>query len=186
MYGDNEYINITDPPNPPENLTVVGRGLTWNTYYNASSGSNILEAYQTPLNYQEDNGTWTPINNSFYTLPSNHPAYSYGYRTGNAHGLFGVYFKPDISSTWPVAFAFNKSSNPTTDVIRSKLVGVGYLDPQSNWAYHYLQNVQNSQGQINGNMVNYPNVFTGTDVSWTYRNTELKEAVLPVNSFLLC
>jgi parallel beta-helix repeat protein len=182
MYGDNEYINITDPPNPPENLTVVGRGLNWNTYYNASSGSNILEAYQTPVNYQEDNGTWTPINNSFYILPNNHPAYSYGYRTGNAHGLFGVYFKPDVSDNWPVAFTFNRSSNPTTDVIRSKLVGVGYLDPQSNWAYHYLQSAQSSQGQTNGNTITYPGVFNGTDVSWTYRNMELKEAITLSNT----
>ena len=181
-YTGNQYINITDPPNPPENYTLIGRGLTWNTYYDASSGNNILEVYQGPTNYQENNGSWTPINNSFYSLPSNHPAYSYGYRMGNTHGLFGVYFKPDSSSSWPVAFAYNKSSNPTISVIRSKLVGVGYLDPQNNWAYHYLQNVQSSQGQTNSNTITYPSVFTGTDVSWSYRNTELKEAITMSNT----
>jgi hypothetical protein len=182
IYGANEYINITDPPNPPANLTVVGRGFTWNTYYNASSGYNILESYQGPVNYQEDNGSWAPINNTLFALMSDHPAYNYGYRTGNTHGLFGVYFKPDLSSNWPVAFTYNRSSDPTISVVRSKLVGIGYLDPQSNWAYHYLQSAQSSQGQTDGNIITYPSAFTGTDVTWSYGNTGLKEAITMSNA----
>ncbi|HWR63047.1 MAG TPA: PKD domain-containing protein, partial [Candidatus Thermoplasmatota archaeon] len=73
-YSGTQYINITDPPNPPENLTLIGRGLSWNTYYNATSGENLLETYQGPVNYQEDNETWMPINNTITQLPSNHPA----------------------------------------------------------------------------------------------------------------
>ncbi len=132
-YSGTQYINITDPPNPPENLTLVDRGLTWDTYYNASSGENILETFQGPVNYQEDNETWTPINKSFYPLASNHPAYVYGYRNGNDHGLYGVYFKSNAQNEWPVAFNYNKSDDPTIHAVRSKLVGVGYVDPQSNW-----------------------------------------------------
>jgi hypothetical protein len=181
-YGANQYINITDPPNPPENLTVVGRGLTWDTYYNTSSGCNILESYQGPVNYQVDNGSWTPINNTLRPLTTTDPAYSYGYRIGNVRGLFGVYLKPDVSSDWPVAFTYNQSNNPTTFVVRNKLVGVGYVDPQSNWAYHYLQSVQSSQGQTNGNMVTYPGAFTGTNITWSYSNTELKEAITMSNA----
>jgi hypothetical protein len=176
-YTDNECINLTDPPNPPQNLTVVGRGLTWNNYYSTSTGDNILETYQGPVNYQEDNGSWTPIDRTLQTLQSSHPAYAYGYRTGNEHGLFGVYFKPNAQNNWPVAFAYNHSHDPTVNVIRSKLVGVGYVDPLSNWSYTYLQNVQNSQGQMTGSTITYPGVFTGTDVSWQYSNTELKEAI---------
>lgn len=181
-YGANQYINITDPPNPPENLTLVGRGLTWNTYYNASSGCNILESYQGPVNYQEDNGSWTPINNTLRPLTTIDPAYSYGYRTGNDRGLFGVYLKPDVSSDWPVAFTYNRSDNPSNFVVRSKLVGLGYVDPKSNWAYHYLQSVQSSQGQTNGDAVTYPGVFTGTNITWSYNNTELKEAITMSNT----
>jgi len=181
-YGANQYINITDPPNPPENYTLVDRGLTWNTYYNASTGENILEAYQGPVNYQENNGTWTPINNTFYQLAANHPAYVYGYRNGNNHGLYGVYFKSNAQNDWPVAFTYNRSEDPTIHVIRSKLVGVGYVDPQSNWAYQYLQNVQSSQGQTNGNVITYANVFTGTDVTWSYGDMELKEAITLSNA----
>jgi PKD repeat protein len=176
-YSGIQYINITDPPNPPENLTLLGRGLTWNTYYNASSGENILEAYQGPVNYQQDNGTWTPINYTISQLTSNHPAYVYGYRNGNDHGLFGVYFKSNAQNDWPVAFTYNRSDDPTIHAIRSKLVGVGYVDPSSNWAYQYLQNVQSSQGQTNDYSITYPGVFTGTDVTWSYGNTELKEEI---------
>jgi len=181
-YSGTEYINITDPPNPTENLTLVGRGLTWNTYCNTSFGENILETFQGPVNYQEDNGTWIPINNTFYQLVSNHPAYVYGYRNGNDHGLFGVYFKSNAQTEWPVAFTYNRSDDPTINVIRSKLVGVGYVDPQSNWAYQYLQNVQSSQGQTTGNSITYEDVFTGADVTWSYGNTGMKEEITMSNT----
>jgi len=118
-YTGNQYINITDPPNSSENLTLVGRGLTWDEYYNASTGQNILEASCEPINYQEDNGTWIPINTFLTQLTSDHPAYNYGYRTGNDHGLFGVYFKPYIQDDWPVAFSYSRSDDPTTSVVRS-------------------------------------------------------------------
>ena len=181
-YGANQYINITDPPNPPENLTLVGRGLTWNTFYNASSGCNILESYQGPINYQEDNGSWTPINESLYQLPSNHPAYNYGYRAGNTNGLYGVFFKPNAQQDWSVAYTYNRSQNPTMSVVRSKLVGAGYVDPASNWSYQYLQDVQSSQGQVHRNAITYTGVFTGADVTWSYRNSELKEEITMSNA----
>jgi len=181
-YSGSQYVNITDPPNSPENLTLVGRGLTWNTYYNASSRENILESYQGPVNYQDDNSSWTPINDSLCQLASSHPAYGYGYRIGNDRGLFGVYFKPDVSSEWPVAFTYNRSVDPTVGVVRSKLVGVGYLDPASNWSYHYLQNAQSSQGQTNNYAITYPGVFTGTNITWSYGNTGLKEAITMGNA----
>ena len=73
-------------------------------------------------------------------------------------------------------------NDPTTHVIRSKLVGVGYLDPANNWAYKYLQQVQSSQGQISGNSATYEDVFTGTDVTWSYGNTELKEEITLSNT----
>jgi hypothetical protein len=181
-YSTNQYINITDPPNPPQNLTVVDRGLTWNTYYNASTGCNILETYPGPVNYQAENGSWAPINDSLVMLSSNHPAYPYGYRMGNDRGSFGVYFKPDLSGAWPVAFTYNRSDNPMMYVVRSKLMGVGYVDPADNWLFQSLQNTQSSQAQTTGNTVTYPGVFTGTDVAWSYRGTELKEAITLSNT----
>ncbi len=181
-YSGTQYINLTDPPNPTENLTVVGRGLTWNTYYNASTGENILEAYQGPVNYQENNNSWTPINNTISQLATNHPAYVYGYRKGNDRGLFGAYFKSNAQNDWPVAFTYNRSDDPSIHAVRSKLVGVGYVDPQNNWAYQYLQNVQSSQGQTSDYSITYPGVFTGTDVTWSYGNTGMKEEITMSNT----
>jgi hypothetical protein len=181
-YTDNEYINITDPPNPTETLMLINRGLTWDEYYNADTGQNTLAVSTGPINYKESNGTWMPINNSFNQVSSGHPAYNYGYRIGNDRGFFGVYFKPNIQNDWPVAFTYNRSDNPSINVIRSKLVGVGYVDPASNWAYQYLQTVQSSQGQTSGNSITYNDVFTGTDVTWSYGNTELKEEITLSNA----
>ena len=124
-YTGNQYINITDPPDPPENYSLVGRGLTWNEYYNDVTGQNILEVSTGPINYQEDNGAWSPINMTLSPLASNHPAYVYGYRNRNDQGLYGVYFKANAQQEWPVAFTYNRSDDSTSYVIRSKLVGVG-------------------------------------------------------------
>jgi PKD repeat protein len=181
-YEKGEYIEITDPPFPPENLTLVARGLTWNEYYDNTSRNNMLESFTEPVNYQNDNGIWIPINRTFHQLGTNHPAYTYGYRVGNDHGLYSVYFKTNAQNSWPVAFAYNKSDDPTVHVIRSKLVGVGYLDPSMNWSYKYLQSVQSSQAQFSGNEVIYMNAFTGTDVRWSYGNTELKEEIILGNA----
>jgi len=181
-YTREQYINITDPPTPPANYTLVGRGLNWNKYYDAVTGQNILMVSTGPINYQNESNVWTPINCTLQQITASNPAYAYGYRAGNDRGLYHVYFKPNAQNDWPVAFAYNKSTDPTTHVIRSKLVGVGYVDPESNWAYHYLQGVQGSQGQITGNAVTYPGVFTGTDVTWSYGNTGLKEAITMSNA----
>ncbi|MFA5102238.1 MAG: M20/M25/M40 family metallo-hydrolase [Candidatus Thermoplasmatota archaeon] len=181
-YSGEDYINITDPPNPPENLTLVTRGLTWDNYYNAVTGENILEVTTGPINYQEDNGTWMPINTSMNQLASDHPAYVYGYRTGNNQGLYGVYFKANAQQEWPVAFTYNRSDEPTIHAVRSKLLGVGYVDPGSNWSYASLQGVQNSQGQTNNYSITYENVFTGADATWSYGNTGIKEEITLSNT----
>jgi len=181
-YTDNEYVNLTDPPILPEDYSVVDRGLTWNKYYNALTGNNILEIYDTPMNYQDAFHTWIPINETIEQLTPTHQAYTYGYRFGNEKGLYHAYFKPNIQDSWPIAFAFNKSTNPAAHIIRSKLLGVGYLDPENNWAYHYLQNVQSSQVSINGDSVLYEDVFTGVDIVYSYENARLKENITLSNA----
>ncbi len=176
-YTNDEYIELTDPPSPPQNYTLTGRGLTWNTYYDNALGYDVLEAYAGPVNYQNENNTWTPINQNITLLTSNNLAYNYGYRAGNDHGLYNAYFKPNLQNAWPVAFAYNKSQNPTMNILRTKLLGVGYLDPSQNWNHVILQNIQSSQGQLQNNAVIYPGAFTGTDVIYRYQSTMLKENI---------
>ncbi len=176
-YSGEEYIELTDPPSPTQNYTLTGRGLTWNKYYDATSGYDVLETYAGPVNYQNENNTWTPIKQNITLLTSNDPAYSYGYRAGNDRGLYNAYFKPNLQNNWPVAFAYNKSQNPTIDILRTKLLGVGYLDPSQNWNHVILQNVLNSQGQLQNNTITYPGAFTGTDVIYRYQSTMLKENI---------
>jgi len=180
-YGSSEYINITDPPTSPEDYYLTGRGLDYNKYYDAVSGKDVLEVYTGPVNYQDETDDWVPIDCDLDVLnPFSFP-YWFGYRAGNNKGLYSVYFKENIQESWPVAFAYDKSVIPTMDVVRTKLMGVGYLDPSSDWSYEYLQSVQSSTGQINGNSATYEDVFTGTDVVWTYGNTGLKEEIIISN-----
>jgi hypothetical protein len=179
-YTINQTINLTDPPNPPENITLTARGPTWNTYYNAIIGKSIFEAYQDPINYQEHDGTWQPINTTLTQLTPDTLAYQKGYRIANTQGPYAVYFTPTTQENWPVAFAYNRSTDPTT-VIRTKLASVDYFDPNT-WTTHTLQTIQNSQGQATVDTITYPNVFTGTDLTYTYQNTRLKEAIILTNT----
>jgi hypothetical protein len=178
----NEWINITDPPEIPESYTLISQGVTWNKYAAPDGDHNILETSTTPINYQDQTGTWNPINQTIRTLNPSDIAYTYGYRAGNERGLFSTYFKPSLTDTWPVAFAYSRSQDPTLTTVRTKLIGVGYLDPTSNWDYHILQNTQNSQGQLNGNTITYPGAFTGTDLTMSYGVDQLKEALVMSNT----
>ena len=181
-YTVSEFVNVTDPPNPLDDYYIVERGLTWDKYYNSVTGANTLVISPHPINYQNETTQWVPINCSLNLLENNHVAYGYGYRFGNEQGLYNVYFKPNSQDVWPVVFAYNKSNNPENYVVRSKLVGVGYLDPTNDWTYEILQNTQNSQGQIADNSITYENVFSGTDVVWSYGNTGLKEEIIMSNT----
>jgi len=176
-YNGTDYIELTDPPTPPSNYTLVGRGLDWDKYYDAAQERNVLEISAGPVNYQNQTGDWTPITHTLTYLGAQHPAYPYGYRIGNDHGLYTCYFKPDIQANWPVAFAYNKSQDPTVSVVRTQLQAVGYLDPSQNWRHMVLQDIQSSQGQTDGNTITYPGAFLGTNVTYSYGNTMLKEEI---------
>lgn len=175
----NTPIIADDPPPPPEGYPITDRGLTWNEY-RIDDDTYMREISTVPINY-ESNGEWNPINPNFEMLDPNHPAYSYGYRAGNEKGLFNTYFKPNAQDNWPLAFAYNKSDNPETHVLRSKLLGVGYLDPSSNWDYEVLQTIQNSQGNLQDDTIIYEDVFTGTDAQWIYTWKGLKEEIIMSN-----
>lgn len=164
----------------PDGWTVE-HGTDWDRYYNPETGEYTLVMHSTAMNYQNDTGQWNLINCTFEYLDPGHPAYAYGYRVGNEKGIFNAYFKPNAQDDWPVAFAYNKSGSPIVHVLRSKLVGVGYLDPSHDWDYVILQQVQDSQGSINGSIGAYPNCFTGTNVTWRYDTNGLKEEIIATN-----
>jgi len=181
--SDFRYTNVTvSPSKPPPGFYVSDRGTNWNRYYNPSTGQHSIVAELGPRNYQDEQGDWHPINCSFEPLDGTHPAYQYGYRAGNEKGLFNAYFKPNLQDTWPVAFAYNKSDDPTMHILRSKLMGIGYLDPSSSWDYKILQQVQNSHGVIDGSSGTYPGVFSGVNVTWRYANSGLKEEIILSNT----
>ena len=181
-YTGSQYINLTDPPNPTDNYTLTDRGQTWNTYLDATTGDTIMDTYPAPVNYQPTtNGSWQPINTTLTSLPQDSLAYSKDYRTWNNQGPYSAYFKPNLQDTWPVAFAYNRSNDPTTSVIRTKLTSVGYIDPAT-WSTHTLQTTQNSPATTNDSTITYPGAFTGTNITYTYQNTQLKEAITLSNT----
>jgi hypothetical protein len=181
-YHNKEDIDLTDPPEQDDNLTLIDSGQTWNTYYNATSGDNILETSTIPINYQNETGNWTPINQTITPLNTTDTAYTLGYRTGNDQGLYTTYFTPSLTDPWPIAFSYNQSTDPTNNTLRTKLIGLAYLDPQTDWTIHTLQTTQPTQGQTDNNTITYPDVFTGTNLTLTYGALGLKEDLTLTNT----
>jgi hypothetical protein len=169
-------IPLVGSDEPPRSMELIEQNQYWNKYQ-LEDGTYQLEIGSSSLNYYDE--SWQPINPNFYLLPSEHLAYTYGYRVGNEHGLFNAYFKPNMQEDYPVAFAYNKSEE-LTHVLRSKLLAVGYVE--SDYEYVTLQNVQDSQGDYTANKVFYEDAFTGTWVNWTYKSEKLKEEIVLSNT----
>lgn len=157
------------------NWYLYQSGYTWNIYRHGAV-TYRLESHTGFINYY-DNG-WYPIDCNISVLPDGHLARQYDYIAGNEHGIFNVYFKRNSTDNYPVCFAYSKSDNPVIHTLRSKLIGVGYLDPSQDWRYEILQSVQYSVGYIDGADGIYPDVFTGTDAIWGYRSGMLKEELI--------
>ncbi|VVB59496.1 Peptidase family M28 [uncultured archaeon] len=180
-YSDNETINLTDPPaggDDDDNNSIVEQGETWNTYYNTTTRTYTLQCYGDPINYKDEEGQWNPINCTLQPLSPTHPAYRYGYVAGNEKNVMNVYFKRWSNATYPVAFTYDKDTDPLVRVVRSKLIGIGYVDPQSDWGSATIQTIRSSRGTIQGNTGVYPGVFTGVNASWMIENGKLKEELL--------
>ena len=161
---------------------LVDRNFTTNTYYNSSTSQYSQTGYLDYVNYQNETGVFHPINTSFQMLDSEHFTYQYGYRAYNNRGVFDVYLKPDISSNFPIVYAYNKGDTlNNTHVLRSGIVGIGYYDPSTNHEYIVLQTPFSSVGSIDNASASYSNIFSGTDLELSYHNSRFKEELVLSN-----
>ncbi|RLF33971.1 MAG: hypothetical protein DRN08_05055, partial [Thermoplasmata archaeon] len=164
------------------NRICVERGPNWNKYYNPANGEYILEVYADRVNVlEEQHERYVPLNSSRLDyISSSDIAYQQGYRIGktNKDG-FGVYFKPDICDNWTVAYSYGKK--PSSVLLRSQLVGIGYLDPTKNWRHVLLEKTRHSRGWVHGRSISYSDVFTGVNVTWTYDGSMVKEEIAVSN-----
>jgi len=157
------------------NKVLVDRGMNWDKYRNPD-GSYTMCVGSTPMNYMTDTG-YEPIQKDFYALPTGHYAKDYGYVAGNEHGPFSVFFKQKSGSDYPVAYVYETGSSFMVDALRSKVVGVAYVDPSKNWQYVIIQNIGNVDGYIVGDTIRYDNAMPGVNLSWTYTQRGLKEEI---------
>ena len=158
------------------------RGLSYNKYLNLSTGEIKMTISSSIINYQEDNGTFMPINTSFYVLPENHPARDFGYVAGNEHGVFEVFFKRNAQDDYPVVFNYNRNEDNYSHALRSKLHGFGYYDPSTDDEWVVLQQALDSNGTINGSIGTWEGILSGVNATWTYENTQLKEEIFFSNT----
>lgn len=168
-------FDATVTAGPP---VLIDQGLTWDRYHILGKSYKIGFSME-PINYYED-GAWNKISTSMYSLPAGHYARADGYTIGNEHGPFNVYFKPSTASSYPVAYVYDKENDSVIDALRSKFIGLAYVDPSNNWNYHILQTADDVNGYITGpknNIIRYDNVIPGVNLSWKYTPSGLKEEI---------
>lgn len=159
---------------------IIDMGYEY-TRYQTGAFTYSLETGAGLINYVDQDG-WHKIDTNFRSLTPADTAYNYGYTYGNTHGIFDAYFKPYSTQNYPVAFAYNKTQDPSINILRSKLIAVGYLDPSQDWKYEILQNIINRTATMTDNTISYSNVLTGTNMNWTYQNDKLKEDIRLTNT----
>jgi hypothetical protein len=161
-YGENESINLTDPPREPPAPLLIERGLTWNKYLNTDTQEYTLDIATAPINYQDSDMSWQPIQCSLSMLDQDDPDYELGYRIGNDHGLYSVVFKPDMQSEYPILFRYDK-----THAVQLEYLGIGYLDPSRSWQYQVIQQPSSGMLSVEDNHGRYMDVFTGGAITWS-------------------
>jgi len=182
------FLDLSPPKIPStssliDEWVIVERNMTWNLYRNIYTGMYRLNSSTCPVNYQDENGTWTPINRTFKKLDPDHPAYQHNYIAGNEEGLFNVYFKEWADYNWNIAFTYNKSQNPNIHVLKQMTTDIGYFD-DSTQNFTSLQSVQHVKGKRDGDKGVYPGIFTGVNLTFTYLNKLLKEDFIISNETL--
>jgi len=176
-YRPDEYINLTDPPINPEPY-LYDRGLTWDRYYNPTDNTYNVVLSETPMNYQTENHSWTPINCTLQTLTPDTLLTNQGYHIGNQRGLYSLYIKNNLQDTWPIAFAYNKSTRPDEGMIRMRPLSIGYLDPSQHNTYQALQHIQETTTTVTDDQITYHQAYTGIDLTLRYTPTSMKEELI--------
>jgi hypothetical protein len=68
----NQFIGQGSTPDENNLLlsqyTLIERNVTWNKYYNTSTGEYALELYTDEINYRDANHTWNPINTNIIRM----------------------------------------------------------------------------------------------------------------------
>lgn len=152
------------------------------TIFDPMTNSYTLSSYQSPVNvFNESNGQWQAIEYKFYQLDGSDTAYQYGYRAGTRTGVFDVYFKRQITDTWPFVLTY-QTPNTNLYALRQQIVACGYVD-KNNFEYVILQEAQDSQGIIvDDTTIMYADVFMGTTITWDYTEAGIKENITLSNT----
>lgn len=81
-------------------LNFTERGLTWNK--ECINGICHLVTHINPINYLDNNGSYSPINQTF--IPSTNPNYDWMIETG----VYNVYFKENVTDEKPIKYLFDR------------------------------------------------------------------------------
>jgi hypothetical protein len=187
-YGENETIDLTDPPEggepglppPSEDSSVIARGLTWNIMQ-SQEGRYRYESSMEPVNYLE-NQVWKPINTNI--TRSEKPGYDYQVTTG----LYQVYFKENPTEDNMVHVAYTQPDNldltasidlqPYELLWRNQNNQVQRINMVQNVSGYPVAHIWPSEHEWHHNLdtMFYPNIFGyGTNLTLEYSNSRLNK-----------
>jgi PKD repeat protein len=189
-YGENETIDLTDPPMggepglpPPsseEGATVISRGLTWNIMQ-SQEGRYRYEGSMEPVNYLE-NQVWKPINTTI--VRSEKPGYDHQVTTG----LYQAYFKENPTEDDMVHVAYTQPDNlslaasldlqPYELLWRNQDDQVQRINLVQDVTGYPVAHIWPSEHEWHHNLdtMLYPNIFGyGTNLTLEYSNSRLSK-----------
>ena len=172
-------VNVGDGENN-DTWHIWKKGRTFDIYRFGNTREYKVTHSMRSINYQEiNNDSWIPINTTIELLPDGHFAWDLGYRAWYTKNYYHAFFKPNTIDEKTVAFVYNRSYSPGDfKAITTHLEYMGYLDITQIDNPVILQEVQNSQGFINGSYGMYEDCFYDTDVKWTVTSDSVKEDII--------
>jgi hypothetical protein len=130
-----------------------------------SDDSYSVELSTGPVHFRNENGKFEEINRNI--VSSSLADFDYEV----TKGLYHVYFKSDLSESYPVAFETKGGSG-----LLIKPWGVGYLDISTK-NYEILQQTQPTIAATSHNEIMYENAYSGVDIKYIYTDKKLKEEI---------
>lgn len=157
---------------PLDSYILVERGVSWNKYYNSSTGEYILESYYGDINYLDENKTWKPINTTIIDTEKTISGRKYKY--GITEASYHAFFRENISTINDRPIAFYNGSYAIT------------LDPMDYLNFSegtQVRSKKQATGIVEYNSIKYPSLYdVGIDLLFSCRDYGVK-SVLIIDDF---
>jgi len=141
------------------------------TLYNQKDNTYKAQISGNLVHYKDKKGNYLPIETKL--VRSTQKEYDFEV----TKGVYKVYFKSDITQSFPVKFESYDGYN-----FQIQPYAIAYMD-QSSQEQSILFKVESGKLILQNNIITYSNIFPGIDLKYTYLEKKLKEEIILTEKF---